>query len=128
MRTPPPAMPEASHIAPAALSFSLARELPEPAMLPDQITSGLDRNAYNALEEAARGTMPPSPYHAVGALPFASEIGGDPGSDWLSLLRIDTDEALGTNGGDAAWITSSVPKSRLERGTFSDARAFVFIG
>lgn len=128
VRTKAPAMPAEAHTPAAAMSFSLARELPDPSLLPDRITSGFDRAAWNAVEEAARSTTPASPYHAIGALPFASEIGGDPGADWVSLLRVESDGAVGTHYGDASWLTFAVPLSRLEKGTFSDARAFVFVG
>lgn len=128
VRTKAPPMPNDAHTALAGLQFSLAREVPEPSLLPERISSGFDRAAWAQLEDAARASVPESPYHAVGAMPLPSEIGGDPGSDWVSLLRVDTDDALGTHFGDASWLTFAAPRSQLERGRFSDARAFVFIG
>ncbi len=67
------------------------------------------------------------PRHAI--LP-APDLGTSmvPPPGYVGLLRIDTDDALGTHWGDAAWLTFAIGEDALARGALDRIVAFRFIG
>lgn len=95
-RTPSP--PVADPIAPAVLAFTPALALPDPSEL------ALDAAAWDRYARVLQACQAPAPRHAV----FGEAVNGSielvPPPSYISLLRVDTDDALDTHWGDAAWL------------------------
>jgi hypothetical protein len=119
VRVDPPPVPE-SFIA-GALAFTAELALPDAASLE------LTQDEWWAYYEVGQLLGQPEPRHTVLPQPDLGTLYVPP-PGFTPLLRVDSDAALGTTWGDAAWITFAIPEAALAAARFDEVVAFRWIG
>ncbi|MEV6928205.1 DUF1963 domain-containing protein [Dactylosporangium sp. NPDC051485] len=121
-RAVPPPVPE--QFAAGSISFAPGTAMPD---FYDEHLA-LPGAYWHTYEQARVAVRQPEPRHALLPGPDCGVIGDVPPPGYTALLRVDTDDALDMNWGDAAWITFAVPDAALAEHRFDGLIAIRWYG